>query len=153
MKYSIRITLESKDDVIREIEIKSDCFLSELHSYIVEVFSLDSKELASFYVIDSELEIQQEIPLISFEENDSSMDNTKTNSLLIEENDKLLYVYDYMKMWRFLVELIAIENDFIENSCTLKIGEIPNEAPEIIFSKNNQDNNFNEDDLDEYEYY
>ena len=66
MKYSIRITLESKDDVIREIEIKSDCFLNELHSYIVEVFSLDSKELASFYVIDSELEIQQEIPLLSF---------------------------------------------------------------------------------------
>ena len=153
MKYSIRITLESKDDVIREIEIKSDCFLNELHSYIVEVFSLDSKELASFYVIDSELELQQEIPLLSFEENDSSMDNTKTNSLLIEENDKLLYVYDYMKMWRFLIELIAIENDFTENSCTLKIGEIPNEAPEIIFSKNNQDNNFSEDDLDEYEYY
>ena len=95
--------------------------MNELHSYIVEVFSLDSKELASFYVIDSELELQQEIPLLSFEENDSSMDNTKTNSLLIEENDKLLYVYDYMKMWRFLVELIAIENDFIENSCTLKI--------------------------------
>ena len=153
MKYSIRITLESKDDVIREIEIKSDCFLNELHSYIVEVFNLDSKELASFYVIDSELELQQEIPLLSFEENDSSMDNTKTNSLLIEENDKLLYVYDYMKMWRFLIELIAIENDFTENSCTLKIGEIPNEAPEIIFSKNNQDNNFSEDDLDEYEYY
>ena len=153
MKYSIRITLESKDDVIREIEIKSDCFLNELHSYIVEVFSLDSKELASFYVIDSELEIQQEIPLLSFEENDSSMDNTKTNSLLIEENDKLLYVYDYMKMWRFLVELIAIKNDFTENSCTLKIGEIPNEAPEIIFSKDNQDNTYNDDDLDEYEYY
>ena len=153
MKYSIRITLESKDDVIREIEIKSDCFLNELHSYIVEVFNLDSKELASFYVIDSELEIQQEIPLLSFEENDSSMGNTKTNSLLIEENDKLLYIYDYMKMWRFLVELIAIENNFIENSCTLKIGKIPNEAPEIIFSQNNQDNNFSEDDLDEYEYY
>ena len=153
MKYSIRITLESKDDIIREIEIKSDCSLSELHSYIIEVFSLDSKELASFYVIDSELEIQQEIPLLSFEENDSSMDNTKTNSLLIEENDKLLYVYDYMKMWRFLVELIAIENDFIEYSCTLKIGEIPNEAPEIIFSKDNQDNTYNDEDLDEYEYY
>ena len=153
MKYSIRITLESKDDVIREIEIKSDCFL-RASFYIIEVFSLDSKELASFYIIiDSELEIHKEIPLFSFEENDSSMYNTKTNSLLIEENDKLLYVYDYMKMWRFLVELIAIKNDFIENSCTLKIGEIPNEAPEIIFSKNNQDNNFKEDDLDEYEYY
>ena len=153
MKYSIRITLESKDDVIREIEIKSDCFLNELHSYIVEVFNLDSKELASCYVIDSELELQQEIPLLCFEENNSSMDSTKTNSLLIKENDKLLYIYDYMKMWRFLVELIAIENDFTENSCTLKIGEIPNEAPEIIFTKDNQDNTYNDNDLDEYEYY
>ena len=61
-----------------------------------------------------------------------------------------LYVYDYMKMWRFSRIDCAIKNDFIEIKGTLKIGEIPNEAPEIIFSKNNQDNNFKEDDLDEH---
>tara|TARA_B100000965_G_scaffold305100_1_gene263914 strand:+ start:1388 stop:1852 length:465 start_codon:yes stop_codon:yes gene_type:complete len=154
MKYSIRITLESKNDVIREIEIDSNCFLNDLHFYIIELFDLDSKELASFYVVDSELELQEEIPLFSFEENNSTMESIKLNSLLIEKNDKLIYVFDYMKMWRFLIELIEIESYFKEKKCTLKIGKVPNEAPEICFFNNDQNKNtLEEDDLDEYEYY
>ena len=34
--------------------------------------------------------------------------------------DKLLYVFDYMKMWRILVELIDIEKDFIEKNALFK---------------------------------
>ena len=48
------------------------------------------------------------------------MENIKLNSLLIEKMDKLLYVFDYMKMWRFLVELIDIEKDFIEKNAHFK---------------------------------
>jgi len=148
MKYNIRITLESKEDVIREIEINSDCFMSELHYFIIDAFGLDNKELASFYTVNSELELEDEFPLISFQDNSSNMENTKLESVLTNVNDKLIYVFDYMKMWRFLIDLIKIETDFKERKCTLKIGEIPDEAPEVIF---NQDNNDNfHDDEDEY---
>lgn len=148
MKYNIRITLESKEDVIREIEINSDCFMSELHYFIIDAFGLDNKELASFYTVNSELELEDEFPLISFKDNSSNMENTKLESVLTNVNDKLIYVFDYMKMWRFLIDLIKIETDFKERKCTLKIGEIPDEAPEVIF---NQDDNDNfHDDEDEY---
>tara|TARA_B100001758_G_C18385216_1_gene599658 strand:+ start:1154 stop:1603 length:450 start_codon:yes stop_codon:yes gene_type:complete len=148
MKYNIRITLESKEDVIREIEINSDCFMSELHYFIIDAFGLDNKELASFYTVNSELELEDEFPLISFQDNSSNMENTKLESVLTNVNDKLIYVFDYMKMWRFLIDLIKIETDFKERKCTLKIGEIPDEAPEVIF---NQDDNDNfHDDEDEY---
>lgn len=148
MKYNIRITLESKEDVIREIEINSDCFMSELHYFIIDAFGLDNKELASFYTVNSELELEDEFPLISFQDNSSNMENTKLESVLTNVNDKLIYVFDYMKMWRFLIDLIKIETDFKERKCTLKIGEIPDEAPEVIF---NQDDNYNfHDDEDEY---
>ncbi len=148
MKYNIRITLESKEDVIREIEINSDCFLSELHYFIIDAFGLDNKELASFYTVNSELELEDEFPLISFQDNSSNMENTKLESVLTNVNEKLIYVFDYMKMWRFLIDLIKIETDFKERKCTLKIGEIPDEAPEVIF---NQDDNDNfHDDEDEY---
>jgi len=149
MKYNIRITLESKEDVIREIEINSDCFMSELHYFIIDAFGLDNKELASFYTVNSELELEDEFPLISFQDNSSNMENTKLESVLTNVNDKLIYVFDYMKMWRFLIDLIKIETDFKERKCTLKIGEIPDEAPEVIF---NQDDNDNFHD-DENEYY
>ena len=148
MKYKIRVTLESKEDVIRELEINSDCILSELHYFIIDSLALDKKELASFYSVNDDLELVNEFPLISFEENSSNMENTKLESILIEENDKLIYVFDYMKMWRFLIDLIKIETNFKERKCTLKIGKIPDEAPEVIF---NQDDNDNfHDDEDEY---
>jgi len=149
MKYCLRITLESKEDIVREIEINSDILLSDLHYFIIEVFGLDNKELASFYIVDNELELLEEIPLFSFEEHTRSMENIKLNSLLIEKTDKLLYVFDYMKMWRFLVELIDIDKDFIEKKCTFQIGKIPNEAPKIIFSKE-KENDFYSEEEDEY---
>ena len=148
MKYNIRITLESKEDVIREIEINSDCLMSELHYFIIDAFGLDNKELASFYTVNSELELEDEFPLISFQDNSSNMENTKLESVLTNVNDKLIYVFDYMKMWRFLIDLIKIETDFREKKCTLKIGEIPDEAPEVIF--NQDENDKFHDDEDEY---
>ena len=150
MKFCLRITLESKEDVVREIEINSNIVLSDLHYFIIEVFGLDNKELASFYTVDNELELIEEIPLFSFEDNTPSMENIILNSLLIEKMDKLLYVFDYMKMWRFLVELIDIEKDFIEKKCTFQIGKIPNEAPEIIFSKEKENDFYSEEEEDEY---
>ena len=150
MKYLIRITLESKEDTIREIEISSDEKLVDLHNYLIKIFDLNTKELASFFTVDNDLEIQQEIPLFSFEENNPKMEDFKLENLLFEKNDKLIYLFDYMKMWRFLVELIDIQEGITKKRCTMEIGKIPKEAPEIIFSSDlDNDSRFEEDN----EYY
>ena len=149
MKYNIRVILESKEDVIRNIEINSDCLLSELHYYLIECFDLNKNELASFYTTNNELEIIDEIPLISFEDRSSNMQNTKLEVVLDEHNNNLIYVYDYMKMWRFLIELKSKEEDFDFKKCLSKIGKMPKEAPEINFSLENQ-NNDEEGIEDEY---
>ena len=150
MKYNIRVILESKEDVIRDIEINSDCLLSELHFYLIECFNLNKNELASFYTTNDELEIVNEIPLVSFEEESSNMDNTNLEVVLDKHNNNLIYVYDYMKMWRFLLELKSTEENFNVKKCISKIGEMPKEAPEINFSKENQ--NEDEEGIED-EYY
>ena len=150
MKYNIRVILESKEDVIRNIEINSDCLLSELHYYLIECFDLNKNELASFYTTNNELEINDEIPLISFEDRGSNMQNTKLEVVLDEHSNNLIYVYDYMKMWRFLIELKSKEEDFDFKKCLSKIGKMPKEAPEINFSLENQ--NDDEDGIED-EYY
>ena len=150
MKYNIRVILESKEDVIRNIEINSDCLLSELHYYLIECFDLNKNELASFYTTNNELEIIDEIPLISFEDRGSNMQNTKLEVVLDEHSNNLIYVYDYMKMWRFLIELKSKEEDFDFKKCLSKIGKMPKEAPEINFSLENQ--NDDEDGIED-EYY
>ncbi|MAJ13192.1 MAG: hypothetical protein CMD09_04235 [Flavobacteriales bacterium] len=148
MKYNIRIILESKEDVIRDIEINSNCLLSELHFFLIECFELNKNELASFYTTNNELEIINEIPLISFEKRSSNMDNTNLELILDEGNNNLIYVYDYMKMWRFLIQLKSIEENFDFKKCTNKIGEMPKDAPEINFSEDQ--NEYEEGIEDEY---
>ena len=148
MKYNIRVILESKEDVIRDIEINSDCLLSELHYYLIECFDLNKNELASFYTTNNELEIIDEIPLVSFEDKSLNMENTKLEIVLDEHNNNLIYVHDYMKMWRFLIELKSKDVDFNIKKCVSKIGKMPKEAPEINFYQENK----NEDGIEE-EYY
>ena len=150
MKYNIRIILESKEDVIRDIEINSDCLLSELHYYLIECFDLNKNELASFYTTNNELEIIDEIPLVSFEDKSPNMENTKLEIVLDEHNNNLIYVHDYMKMWRFLIELKSKDVDFNIKKCVSKIGKMPKEAPEINFYQENK--NEDEDGIEE-EYY
>jgi hypothetical protein len=87
MKYNIRVILESKENVIRDIEINSDCLLSELHYYLIECFDLNKNELASFYTTNNELEIIDEIPLVSFEDRSPNMENTKL---------EIVFLYMYM---------------------------------------------------------
>tara|TARA_Y100000389_G_C17269830_1_gene417384 strand:+ start:346 stop:792 length:447 start_codon:yes stop_codon:yes gene_type:complete len=148
MKYNIRVILESKEDVIRDIEINSDCLLSELHYYLIECFDLNKNELASFYTTNDELEIIDEIPLVSFEDIGPNMENTKLEIVLDEHNNNLIYVHDYLKMWRFLIELKSKDVDFNIKKCVSKIGKMPKEAPEINFYQENK----NEDGIEE-EYY
>ena len=150
MKYNIRVILESKEDVIRDIEINSDCLLSELHYYLIECFDLNKNELASFYTTNDELEIIDEIPLVSFEDRSPNMENTKLEIVLDEHNNNLIYVHDYMKMWRFLIELKSKDVDFNIKKCVSKIGKMPKEAPEINFYQENK--NEDEDGIDE-EYH
>ena len=150
MKYNIRVILESKEDVIRDIEINSDCLLSELHYYLIECFDLNENELASFYTTNNELEIIDEIPLVSFEDIGPNMENTKLEIVLDEHNNNLIYVHDYMKMWRFLIELKSKDIEFNIKKCVSKIGKMPKEAPEINFYQENK--NEDEDGIEE-EYY
>ena len=150
MKYNIRVILESKEDVIRDIEINSNCLLSELHYYLIECFDLNKNELASFYTTNDELEIIDEIPLVSFEDRSPNMENTKLEIVLDEHNNNLIYVHDYMKMWRFLIELKSKDVDFNIKKCVSKIGKMPKEAPEINFYQENK--NEDEDGIEE-EYH
>ena len=72
-----------------------------------------------------------------------------------KENTKIIYVYDFINMWTFLVELAAIEEITIGNmypETVFSVGEMPAEAMEKhFFAEDEEDENFNEfeDDLDE----
>ena len=159
MKYSITIYLESKEDIIRKVEIDSQNSLLELHKLIVNSFKLHKNELASFYSTNNDLELLEEIPLFSFEENNksSNMDDTTIENILNIKSNRLIYIYDYMLMWRFLVELTDNQGEIEKAVCVKSVGEIPKEAPEIIFDQSDKkelyDDSIDEEDSEYDELY
>ena len=159
MKSIIQVHLEYKKDVIRDIEINPTSNLEELHKAIVSAYELDKNQLASFYITNDKFELLQEIPLLSVVDKENSMvgmSDIILSSILKEEGSKLLYVYDFMKMWRFLITLTQITDEEITKAkCINSIGIIPEDAPEIIFKTEKEFDPFDEafDDFDEFKDY
>ena len=156
MKKILEINLEHKDDVIREIEINPKKNLEFLHHSIIDVFGLKKNELASFYTVNKKLETRQEIPLLNFNSEDKDlieMRNYEISSVLANEGDQVIYVYDFMKMWRFLITLKKEEQSSIKSfKCIKSIGEIPKNAPKLKFDIEDENHNYN-NDADQIDYY
>jgi len=159
MKHIIRIHLENKEDVIRDIEITATHNLEQLHFAIVDAFELEKNEMASFYMTNDKFELLQEIPLFSIEDKNNSMlamNEIIISSVLRSEENQLLYVYDFLNMWRFLITFHASsENTTDETICVNKTGKMPKEAPEITFEAEKEFDPFEEafDEFNEHEEY
>ena len=152
--YKIRIILDSKEDVIRTLLIDPTINLENLHLIIAKSFGFKGQEMASFYRTDSEWNQGEEIPLFNMEESGEgiSMQTCILKDILPEESNKLIYVYDFLKMWTFYVDLIEISNEKKEGlpQCILSVGQIPDEAPEKKFVAQKIDDGYgNEGDFDD----
>ena len=152
MKHLIRVQLEHKTDVIIDIEIPSNKSLEDLHYTIIDSLKLDENEIASFYMTNEEWELLQEIPLFKIDEEDSSMldmSDITIASVFPKIDSQLLYVYDFLKMWRFLVSYSKETKNKSETIEVINsIGKMPKEAPEIIFKSEKEFDSFKDFDED-----
>lgn len=163
MVYKFRVILDAEEDVFRDIAILDTDTLEDLHNTIFNAFGFDGMEVASFYTCDDTWNQEDEIPL--FDTGDlpgevRTMSETVLSDILYEDNTKIIYVYDFINMWTFLVELAAIEEEqpaVTYPELLFSHGEIPAEAIEKSFEADmNEDiygdyeDGFDEDDLDEF---
>ena len=130
----IKITLEYEKLVYKEIALDEKKDLTYLHQTIIKLFNLKKDEIGSFFLTDDKLNLIKEIPLISMQENDKNMDSYMIESVLHEAQNSLIYIYDFMHMWRFHIEIISlIENKTTDLQIIKEIGEPPKNAPQINF--------------------
>jgi hypothetical protein len=152
MIYKIRIILDAEEDIFRDIEIEADKSLEELHNTITQSFGFIGNEMASFYTCDDQWNQQEEIALFDMEEFGSParlMNATNLGEIMNEQQPKLLYVYDYMSLWTFFVELADIvnkEDGRAYPNVLFSFGELPDAPPEKRFES---DPNFEIDDRPE----
>lgn len=158
MVYKFRVILDAEEDIFRDIAILEDDTLEDLHNAIFNAFGFDGSEVASFYTCDDTWNQEDEIPL--FDTGDvpgeiRTMNDYPLSSILDKENTKIIYVYDFISMWTFLVELAAIEDEQVGATYPETLfshGEMPADAIEKNFEADDMHNDIYgefEDDLDE----
>ncbi len=139
MIYRFRIILDTHEDVFRDIEIEASNTLEDLHNVITQSFGFAGQEMASFYVSNDQWEQGEEIALFDMSEGESNvriMNETSIDDVTHEEQTKLIYVYDFLNMWTFLVELAEIaerEEGRSYPNLMFAHGQIPEEAPQKEF--------------------
>jgi len=113
--------------------------------------------MASFYLSDENWKQGAEITLESFGQ-EKVMKNCLLNSEINDLQTNFIYVYDFLELWTFFVEVVdeSNENKFIDYpQIIFSTGKVPESAPDKIFIEDNKNHdNFEESfDDDPYNYY
>ncbi len=155
MIYKIRIILDTQEDIFRDIEIEAENTLEDLHNTITQSFGLMGNEMASFYTCDENWNQEEEIALFDMSGENGSlklMNETFLEDVLSENSPKMIYVYDFLNMWTFFVELADIakrEDGRAYPNLLFSFGELPESPPEKSFES---DQEFDIDDsLENYD--
>jgi hypothetical protein len=128
----MRIILDVEDDVIRDIEIEEKATLEQLHDTISQSFGFLGSEMASFYHSGANWEQGEELPLIDMGIGDHPMNKTLLSEIFIEGTQHLIYVYDFLNLWTFFVELIENSEKEVNKDYPVLIfshGEVPKTPP------------------------
>jgi hypothetical protein len=161
MVYKIRVILDAKESIFRDIGIKDKQTLWNLHLGIKSAFSLPGDELSSFYFSDDDWSELQAVPL---EDMSDDGDGEIMSDIYLKEGfpqvgSKMRFTYGFMDLWEFFCELLEEEPEkpAVNYPITLfRFGKVPLKAPikkgEVSskVSKSSMDMNF--DDLDDVDF-
>ncbi len=113
MKF--RIYLEEDDSVYRDVAIKHTQTFQQLHEVILKAYEFDKKHQATFYRSNDNWQRGREISLEKYDKSYKAepllMSDTTIGSEIKDPNQKFIYVYDFVKNWSFLVELINVSKE------------------------------------------
>ena len=158
MIYRFRIILDVKEDVLRDIEIEETATFEDLHNAITQAFGFLGNEMASFYLSNDEWIQGDEMPLEAMDPSNESFGEKTLNTIISESQHQLIYVYDFLNLWTFFIELMEVGKVITGTSYPNLIyaeGEVPEEAPEKLFEGEgvdpDLDSNFREEDTKDYD--
>ena len=124
---------------------------------IIESFGFRGDQMASFYVSNENWDKGEEISLLDLSEGEEAselqiMKDTRINEHLLDTDQKFILVYDFLKMWIFLVELIGVQEETPDNpQLVLSVGTNPEEDSKEL-SDDFQMISGDADDADDDEY-
>lgn len=137
--FKFRVVVDYERDVFRDIEIEVTQNFEDFHRAIIAAFKFNGDQMASFYMSNDNWEQGQEIGLVDMSFGEEAGPPTMTTAVLkefvVEKAQKVLYIYDFLKMWVFYIELIEVKNreeDQQYPCLALSFGDAPGEDDKEI---------------------
>lgn len=157
MIYKIRVILDTKDDIFRDVEIKEKQNLWNLHLGIKSAFSLMGEDLSVFNILDEDGIIQKAVPLEDMSDNGDGeiMSDIYLSEAFEKVGDKIHFQYGFLDLWEFFCELVEIieEKPSVNYPITVfRFGNMPMKAPSKSGKKNGKNSILPslEDNFDEF---
>jgi hypothetical protein len=113
-----RIYLEEDDSVYRDVAARHTQSFLDLNNVILKAYEFDNKHQSTFYRSNDHWQRGREISREKYDRPYKAepliMATTTIGSEIKDPNQKFVFVYDFVKNWTFLVELINVtrEEDF-----------------------------------------
>lgn len=131
--YRFRVTFEDYDDVIREIDIKSNQTFEDLHRAIHQSTGYNGEFPSSFYISNDQWIKGEEITYLPnqrrIDRGVALMNKVKLSNRIDDPHQKFYYIFNFDRPFDFHVELLKIildENPAIEYPAVVKsAGEAP----------------------------
>jgi len=143
---------DESDNFVRVIKIDSEAKFIDLHNAILDSVNYEKNQMTTFFICSDNWEKGQEVTLVEMESTSEYdnlvMENTSLEELLIDENQKLLYVFDMISDRVFFMELTEIipRKNLDKPVCITSEGEAPLQImPDdglTVTPKENIDENF-----------
>lgn len=151
----VLIDTKDKEDVFRDIQIATHSKLDILHQEILNAFDFEGQEMAAFYEADEDWDRGQEYPQIAMENQQEAfaMSEAKVGDLFSSKGDKGIYLYDFLRMWCFLIEVINTSDTAPKDATVLlSVGDAPKESDKEISEDSFEGSgDFNDSTDDDYE--
>jgi hypothetical protein len=128
--FTLRVIPESEKVVYRDIIVTSSNNFYDVHQTILDAFEFSKDQMASFYESDEDWNRGQEISLFGMENGEVlEMSDTTIDSVFSAINQKMIYVFDFLAMWTFTIEVMEVGEYDSKQNYPL-IGRSYGEAPD-----------------------
>lgn len=144
LKFRVLLDSDKNEEVFRDIIISNEADFETFYNAIMSAFGFKGDQMASFYVSNDSWDKGHELSLLDMSYDDDAIDEpasvmkqARIQDFLSEPDQHFILVYDFMRMWIFLIELIAYEKEAPEvPAMALAIGNAPQESTKSMLDEN-----------------
>ncbi|MGD1319832.1 IS1096 element passenger TnpR family protein [Chryseobacterium sp. 2R14A] len=134
MVYKIRVILDTKEDIFRDVEIKGKQTLWNLHLGIKSAFNLSGDELSTFNLLEEDGTVVKSVPLedMSDDGDGEIMSDVYIDEAFESAGDKAQFQYGLLDLWEFFCELVEVVEETKGVNypiTTYRFGNAPLKAP------------------------